>query len=341
MESVNVALRLLATSQLLLFALLIVPSKNPVRVRLVAVLLMVAFVSYLIMPLLEYRPSFSGLGFFWYPSNISPSLLLLLVWFIFEEKCILPLWLVLTVGFGVLSSLWFHWQGIGLPDSPLWLQASKVIISLFAIAIVWMGRDNDLVELRFKVRNLFVYSLGLTMSVVLSVNTFLGFSTPTTLDLVELSIIFAFTLVSNYLFIKLNPQFQLMAEPVPIKEDSEDKVIVELLERMRSERLYADHDLRVGSLASMMKIPEYKLRTKINQQLGYRNFNQFVNRYRIDEASVKLLEDSRTPVLTIALDVGFRSISSFNAAFQDQFGVSPTKYRSETSLNDPNPLPES
>jgi len=98
---------------------------------------------------------------------------------------------------------------------------------------------------------------------------------------------------------------------------------------MRSERLYADHDLRVASLASMLNVPEYKLRKKINQQLGYRNFNQFVNRYRIEEAGVKLREDMRKPVLSIALDVGFRSISSFNTAFQAQFGVSPTKYRSE------------
>jgi len=102
---------------------------------------------------------------------------------------------------------------------------------------------------------------------------------------------------------------------------------------MRDERLYADHDLRVGTLAQLINIPEYKLRQKINQELGYRNFNQFVNHYRIEEAGVKLREDGRTPVLTIALDVGFRSISSFNSAFQAHFGLSPTKYRAESLPN--------
>ncbi|MEO0369205.1 MAG: helix-turn-helix domain-containing protein, partial [Pseudomonadota bacterium] len=71
------------------------------------------------------------------------------------------------------------------------------------------------------------------------------------------------------------------------------------------------------------------LRQKINQELGYRNFNQFVNHYRIEEAGERLRKDSRTPVLSVALDVGFRSISSFNTAFQSEFGVSPTKYRAE------------
>ena len=64
-----------------------------------------------------------------------------------------------------------------------------------------------------------------------------------------------------------------------------------------------------------------------------RNFNQFVNRYRIEEAGERLLSEARTPVLTIALDVGFRSISSFNTAFQAQFGVSPTQYRAQALSN--------
>ena len=102
-----------------------------------------------------------------------------------------------------------------------------------------------------------------------------------------------------------------------------------LLHRMKNERLYADHDLRVAGLAQLLGVPEYQLRKRINQKLGYRNFNQFVNRYRIAEAGERLLENTQTPVLTIALDVGFRSISSFNTAFQAQYGVSPTRYRAE------------
>jgi len=123
-----------------------------------------------------------------------------------------------------------------------------------------------------------------------------------------------------------------MSLPTPAVVESEDPLISELLKRMRDERLYADHDLRVGSLASLLNIPEYKLRSKINQQLGYRNFNQFVNHYRIEEAGVKLRKDVRMPVLSIALDVGFRSISSFNSAFQTQFGISPTQYRAESAV---------
>jgi len=99
---------------------------------------------------------------------------------------------------------------------------------------------------------------------------------------------------------------------------------------MKDERLYADHDLRVAKLADMMNLPEHSLRKKINKQLGYRNFNQFVNQYRIKEAGQRLNEEPTIPVLSVALDVGFRSISSFNTAFQSQYGMSPTEYRRQS-----------
>ena len=67
-----------------------------------------------------------------------------------------------------------------------------------------------------------------------------------------------------------------------------DPLITELTRLMSEERLYADHHLRIGSVAARLKVPEYQLRRAINQRLGYRNFNQFINQYRIDEAARRL-----------------------------------------------------
>ena len=329
MESVNIGLRLFTLSQLFLFTLMVVVSANPMRVRVLVILLAVCILSYLGMPIVEEHFNYMEVHYLWYPANIIPSLLLLLVWFIFEEKCVVPLWLIAVVSFGVLSSLWFRLNGIDFPNAPFWLQVSKVLISMFAAYLVWAGRDNDLVEARFKVRNIMVLSFCLMVAMIFVVNIFALFNNVFMHDFIELLIIFGFSVLCNYYCIKVNPQFQLIVEEKIIEKESDDKTIIELLERMCSERLYTNHDLRVGSLAAMLSVPEYKLRKKINQQLGYRNFNHFVNHYRINEASERLLADPRMPVLSIALDVGFRSISSFNTAFQTQFGVSPTQYRSQ------------
>jgi len=98
---------------------------------------------------------------------------------------------------------------------------------------------------------------------------------------------------------------------------------------MSDGQTYSDHNLRIADLAAKLKVPEYQLRRTINRSLGYQNFNQFVNRYRIEAAAGRLLAEPRTQVLTIALDVGFRSISSFNTAFRAQYQMTPTDYRKQ------------
>jgi len=63
--------------------------------------------------------------------------------------------------------------------------------------------------------------------------------------------------------------------------------------------------------------------------LNYRNFNDFLNFYRIKEVSEKLIEADyiQTPVLTLALESGFRSLSSFNKVFKETHQITPTQYR--------------
>ena len=334
MELLNIALRLFTVSQLLLLGLLIAQSKNPLRVRFLTTMLVFGVISYLILGSVRHNPELlQHFYYLWYPANITPSLLLLLVWFIFEEKCSVPLWLLSVVVFGLLSSLWFYLHGIAFSSAPMWLQVSKVLISIGAVIVVWSGKDNDLIEVRCKVRNVSVLGIGLIMAVIFLTKVVTNFNNPPLIDSIEAFTLFVFAFLCNYFLIKLHPHFQLISERPLIKEDSKDKLIIELLERMVSERLYTDHDLRVGSLAKMLNIPEYKLRNKINQQLGYRNFNQFVNHYRIEEAGKKLLQEKRLPVLSIALDVGFRSISSFNTAFQAKFGVYPTQYSQQRGVD--------
>jgi hypothetical protein len=39
----------------------------------------------------------------------------------------------------------------------------------------------------------------------------------------------------------------------------------------------------IGALAARLDVPEHRLRQAINEGLGYRNFNAFLNRYRIED----------------------------------------------------------
>jgi len=87
--------------------------------------------------------------------------------------------------------------------------------------------------------------------------------------------------------------------------------------------------LTLGELASQVDVPQYRLRQAINGGLGYRNFSDFLNSYRVREAAERLAspEHAQLPVLTIAMDAGFRSLSSFNKAFKAVHQQTPTTWR--------------
>jgi AraC-like DNA-binding protein len=109
-----------------------------------------------------------------------------------------------------------------------------------------------------------------------------------------------------------------------------DPILLRRLEGlMNEERAYRREGLTIGALAAMLSLPEYRLRQVINEGLGYRNFNVFLNRYRIDDAKAALADPSQkdVPVLTIAMDAGFQSIGPFNRAFKADAGVTPSEFR--------------
>ena len=98
---------------------------------------------------------------------------------------------------------------------------------------------------------------------------------------------------------------------------------------MTVERIYRQEGLTIGGLAAKLDLPEHRLRQVINEGLGYRNFNAFLNRYRLDDAKAALADPGQrdVPVLTIAIDAGFQSIGPFNRAFKAETGSTPTEFR--------------
>jgi len=110
---------------------------------------------------------------------------------------------------------------------------------------------------------------------------------------------------------------------------ADQKLIDALMRLMANERIYRHDNVTIGTLASKLSIPEYRLRRLINQRLGYRNFNVFLNNHRIEEAKAALADPTQAevPVITIAMDAGFQSLGPFNRAFKATTGVTPSEYR--------------
>jgi AraC-like DNA-binding protein len=126
------------------------------------------------------------------------------------------------------------------------------------------------------------------------------------------------------------PEVKAEASEVAVAESPADQKLIDALMRlMADERIYRHDNVTIGTLATKLAIPEYRLRRLINQRLGYRNFNVFLNEHRIAEAKAALADpgQAEVPVITIAMDAGFQSLGPFNRAFKATTGVTPTEYR--------------
>lgn len=102
-----------------------------------------------------------------------------------------------------------------------------------------------------------------------------------------------------------------------------------LNEHMQREQSYRDRELTLSKLARLTGISPHHVSEVLNQHAG-KNFNQFVNEYRVKEVCTQLNMSDTTPVLDLALKAGFASKSTFNTIFKKLVGMTPTEYRSHS-----------
>jgi AraC-like DNA-binding protein len=99
-----------------------------------------------------------------------------------------------------------------------------------------------------------------------------------------------------------------------------------LHQAMNGEQRFRDSRLTLRGLCLDLKENPHYVSQVINQTLQS-NFYDFVNGHRIDGARRLLKLEPHKTVLDIALEVGFNSKSTFNAAFRRHAGMTPTEYR--------------
>jgi AraC-like DNA-binding protein len=103
----------------------------------------------------------------------------------------------------------------------------------------------------------------------------------------------------------------------------------QLMVLLQEKKIYRTEGLTIKQLADTMQVQEHRLRRLINGQLGFKNFNDFLNQYRVNEAC-EILSDSnqnQKTILEIAYALGYQSIGPFNKAFREQKDTTPTAYR--------------
>lgn len=215
-------------------------------------------------------------------------------------------------------------------------------VALLAMAQTVAAWRADLVEGRRRLRVFIVAAGGLYTAVNMATRLLPGPLAELWRGPVELVVLSAIALAAAWRLVGVSggvfappaeaapplPQVRPAAAAVP-PDLAEQALLAALSRVMDEEHAYREEGLSIAALAQRLAVPEYRLRRAINQRLGHRNFNAFLNHYRLAEVRQALADPARAqvPVLTLALDAGFQSIGPFNRAFKAATGVTPTEFR--------------
>ena len=120
---------------------------------------------------------------------------------------------------------------------------------------------------------------------------------------------------------------ELKSTRAPVRGD--ERVAERIREHFESERPYLSPEYRLTDLAHELELSITVLSRTISAGGLGRNFNDLVNRYRVQEVQRRLArpEYAEHTLLRIALDCGFNSKSSFNRIFRELTGESPGRFR--------------
>lgn len=111
------------------------------------------------------------------------------------------------------------------------------------------------------------------------------------------------------------------------------RLLVSELERlMKKEKLFSEDKISLASLASRLSISRHQL-SELIREVYESNFYGFINNWRIQEAKELLAKEGERSVLSIAMEVGYNSKSTFNQAFKSHTGLNPTEFRNKYQRN--------
>lgn len=105
-----------------------------------------------------------------------------------------------------------------------------------------------------------------------------------------------------------------------------------LLEYVENKKPYLNPNLTLKGLSEEIEIHTKTLSQVINETLG-KNFFDFINSYRIEEAKRIMIKDYevKKTILEVIYESGFNSKSVFNAVFKKHTGLTPTEFRRKKS----------
>jgi AraC-like DNA-binding protein len=135
--------------------------------------------------------------------------------------------------------------------------------------------------------------------------------------------------IDNQLVTDSNLSEKLAGKPLFNSEETEIRRQF-LANFMEKNQPWLEPELTLSDLAAQTKMNTSQLSWLVNQAFQ-RNFNDFVNEFRVESVKTKLNDDKfkHLSLLGIAFECGFNSKATFNRAFKKITGVAPSSFLGE------------
>lgn len=99
---------------------------------------------------------------------------------------------------------------------------------------------------------------------------------------------------------------------------------------MIEKKFHRNTNIKLKDIATNLNISSHKLSQLLNDNLG-KNFAQFINDHRIEDAKRLLIENNQYTLEAIGFEAGFSSKSTFYATFKKIVGQTPSEYKKQHS----------
>lgn len=225
-----------------------------------------------------------------------------------------------------------HFSETAITVGEMFSRSLSMLLVVLGLWEVARRKALDLVPARMQYRQVLTLVIALTIGLtILTELVFIEKPIPVFLVVWQRLAILTLIVYTLYRHIEFKNEFYLSASNKPggvIKEEIDVELLRALTEKMK-EGIWREESLTIQKLSEMMGVKEYRLRKTINMNMGYRNFNEFLNRYRIEEAQKLLFEKDKSElnIQEVAYQLGYTSLSTFNKAFKENTGMTPTEWR--------------
>lgn len=126
---------------------------------------------------------------------------------------------------------------------------------------------------------------------------------------------------------KINPN-NSQEKITSLTSEDQETYMKKILDYMEKEKPYLDHEIKQSDMADQLDMSVHLFSEVLNVCFK-KNFNNFINLYRVDRAKqlIRNPDYIHYKILAIGYEAGFPSKTSFNRVFKNFVGLTPTEYQ--------------